>query len=193
MVPFHFHLEIELLSISMILVKKIAHRRTLQRIWTMWSPSVSTGTGPRPRETWFKMLWWVWFSTLYTSTWLDISSFGKRLSETIVTGKTRGKQKYEMLTIQFPCCESSSTLDNRILLPDCTEKKRNKSKNPRQTMPWKNHALTTHIHVWETCLFQGSIKFGATCSFHKLRCAQKKFELFDFDNLDGNAAHDLRS
>lgn len=30
-----------------------------------------------------------------------------------------GKQKYEMLTIQFPCCESSATLDNRILMPSC--------------------------------------------------------------------------
>ena len=26
-----------------------------------------------------------------------------------------GKQKFEILTIQFPCCESSATLQNRIL------------------------------------------------------------------------------
>lgn len=30
-----------------------------------------------------------------------------------------GRQKYEMFTIQFPLCGSSSTLDNRILLPSC--------------------------------------------------------------------------
>ena len=28
----------------------------------------------------------------------------------------RGKQKFEMLTMQFPCCPSSATLENRILL-----------------------------------------------------------------------------
>lgn len=30
-----------------------------------------------------------------------------------------GRQKYEMFTIQFPLCESSSTLENRILMPSC--------------------------------------------------------------------------
>ena len=29
---------------------------------------------------------------------------------------TAGKQKFEILTVQFPQCKSSSTLDNRILL-----------------------------------------------------------------------------
>ena len=49
--------------------------------------------------------------------------FGKSEYDQTVTSplfwRHSGKQKFEMITIQFPRCSSSATLQNRILRPSC--------------------------------------------------------------------------
>ena len=75
--------------------------------------------------------WWCWSTTCPGSIEHDW---------VVATNNNQGKQKYEMLTLQFPRCESSATLDNRILKPSC---------NPAVLPPSNVPPVIRHDHGME--------------------------------------------
>ena len=83
--------------------------------WSVW---------PTTRYSCEDIRWWGWGPAILISFFFEVCS----VLGTCFDGKSNnvgslvlGKQKLEVITLQFPLCPSSNTFDNRVLQPSCKQ------------------------------------------------------------------------